>query len=59
MHELCGGQRTLWSARDHVADLAGVGEGSVEGYEKETEPVVLAGGLMMKQREYSFPGEGS
>lgn len=58
MHELCGGQRTLVSARDHVAGLADVGEGSRED-KKERKPVALAGGLIMKRREYSFPGEGS
>lgn len=45
------------SARDHVAGLADVGEGSRE--DKKRKPVALAGGLMMKPREYSFPGEGS
>lgn len=46
------------SARDRVASLADVGEGSRED-KKERKPVALAGGLMMKPREYSFPGEGS
>lgn len=35
MHELCGGQRTLVSARDRGAGLADVGEGGMEGMKKK------------------------
>lgn len=44
MRELCGGQTALVSAGDHVAGLADVGEGSMEGMnKKERKPVALPG----------------
>lgn len=39
--------------------LVHVGGGKHGGFEEERKPVDLAGNLILKLREYSFPREGS